>query len=172
MSKGLMSFVNTPSLAAASSTRVDSACKHIKQCRVSYDHMLDFVGSTNELERNKMQYCVHKDELAVGVSKPWVKSTVRTLPSSAYPRIVSNLGNIATGTDKDYMTCIKMIKYLYHFSTSLQKRSEIIAQMNHNTNHRIPMNPPNLLSGYLNDENNNPIDLRQYLNKMYAFYPA
>ena len=57
-----MSFISTPSLASATSTSVDSACKHIQQCRVSYDHMLDFVGNAHELERNKMQYCVHKDE--------------------------------------------------------------------------------------------------------------
>ena len=167
-----MSFINTPSLAAASSTRVDSACKHIQQCRVSYDHMLDFVGSANELERNKDQFCVHKDELAVGVSRPWVKSTVRTLPPSAYPRIVSNLGNIASGTDREYTICMKMIKYLYHFSTSLQKRNEIITQMNHNPAHRIPTNPPALAQGYLNDGNNAPVDLKKYLNKMYDFYPV
>ena len=61
----------TPSLATATNTRLDSACKHIQQCRVSYDHMLDFVENAHELERNKMQYCVHKDEMAVGVSRPW-----------------------------------------------------------------------------------------------------
>ena len=90
-----MSFFNTPSLASATATRVDSACKHIQQCRVSYDHMIDFVGSAAELERNKMQYCVHKDEMAVGVSRPWKRRRViKSLGVSAYPKIVSNLGDI------------------------------------------------------------------------------
>ena len=46
----------TASLATATNTRLDSACKHIQQCRVSYDHMLYFVENAHELERNKMQY--------------------------------------------------------------------------------------------------------------------
>ena len=109
-----MSFISTPSLASATSTSVDSACKHIQQCRVSYDHMLDFVGNAHELERNKMQYCVHKDEMAVGVSRPWEKETVRQLPISAYPRVVSNLGDITT--NERHKIPLRMIKYLYHFS--------------------------------------------------------
>jgi hypothetical protein len=166
----LMSFINTPSLASASSTRVDSACKHIQQCRVSYDHMLDFVGSANELERNKMQYCVHKDELAVGVARPWVKSEVRTLPTSAYPRIVSNLGNIASGGNPDYEWCMKMIKYLYHFSTSLERRQEIIDQMNNRPNNNIPITA-NITPYFQNDQNIN-IDLHKYMKKLYDFYPV
>ena len=59
----MASYMQTPSLASATSTRVDSACKHIQQCRVSYDHMMDFVETPYELEKNKMQYCVHKDEM-------------------------------------------------------------------------------------------------------------
>lgn len=166
-----MSFINTPSLASASSTRVDSACKHIQQCRVSYDHMLDFVGSASELERNKMQYCVHKDELAVGVSRPWVKSTVRKLPTSAYPRIVSTLGNIASGGNRDYEWCMKMMKYLYHFTTSLEMKADII-------NHFNPANPTNTLpvtagvQPYFQDEQGNNVDLRPYMHKMYDFYPV
>lgn len=167
-----MSFINTPSLASASSTRVDSACKHIQQCRVSYDHMLDFVGSAHELEKNKMQYCVHKDEMTVGVSRPWVKPLTRTLPPSAYPRIVSNLGNIANGVDPQYTLCMKMIKYLYHFSTSLQKRSEIIGHMNRAANHGLQTIPAAMPRGYLNDANNAPENLQKYLKTMYDFYPV
>ena len=170
--KGNMSFVNTPSLASASSTRVDSACKHIQQCRVSYDHMLDFVGSANELERNKMQYCVHKDELAVGVSRPWVKTVTRTLPPSAYPRIVSNLGNIASGSNPEYTTCMKMIKYLYHFSTSLQTRAEIISRMNQAGGHGLQTIPAAMPQGYLNGANNAPDDLQKYMRAMFDFYPV
>ena len=166
-----MSFINTPSLASASSTRVDSACKHIQQCRVSYDHMLDFVGSANELERNKMQYCVHKDELAVGVSRPWVKSTTRTLSASGYPRIVSNLGNIANGGDKDYEWCLKMMKYLYHFSTSLERRQEIITQLNDAPHNTVPISP-GIARPYFRDERGGNVDLRPCMTKLYDFYPV
>ncbi len=102
---------STPSLASATSTRVDSACKHMQQCRVSYDHMLDFVPNAAELERNKMQYCVHKDEIAVGVARPWKKArVVKGLGVSAYPRIISNLGNI---TNAEHELSLRMIKYLH-----------------------------------------------------------
>ena len=165
-----MSFINTPSLASASSTRVDSACKHIQQCRVSYDHMLDFVGSASELERNKMQYCVHKDELAVGVSRPWVKSTVRKLPTSAYPRIVSTLGNIASGGNRDYEWCMKMMKYLYHFATSLEKRTEIIDHLKGDPHNTLP--PTAGIVPYFQDAQGTDVDLRAFMHKMYDFYPV
>jgi hypothetical protein len=165
-----MAYVQTPSLASATSTRVDSACKHIQQCRVSYDHMLDFVENSHELEKNKMQYCVHKDEMVVGVSRPWEKERVRQLPISAYPRIVSNLGDITTQTKHGIP--LKMIKYIYHFSTSLQKRQEIINQMNAPGNlntipHAAPAEPH-----YFSDANGARYDLKQYLAKMYDFYPV
>ena len=94
-----MSFFSTPSLASATATRVDSACKHHQQCRISYDHMLDFVGSAVELERDKMLYCVHKDELVVGIGRPWIHERVRKLPLSAYPRVLSALGKISSSSD-------------------------------------------------------------------------
>lgn len=163
-----MAFFDTPSLASATSTRLDTACRHMQQCRVSYDHMLDFVGSVHELERNKMQYCVHKDEMAVGVARPWAKELVRTMPSSAYPRIISNLGNI---TLKDeYAACLKMIKYLYHFATSIQKKHEIIEQMKVQPQHNIPL----VGAGphYLSDSQGNSYNLAKYLPKMFDFYPV
>ena len=61
-----------PSLAQATNTRLDSACKHIQQCRVSTDDMMRFVREdAEELQRNKYRYCIHKDELVVGVGRPW-----------------------------------------------------------------------------------------------------
>ena len=160
-----MAFYSTPSLATATSTRVDSACKHIQQCRVSYDHMIDFVGSAHELERNKLTYCVHKDEMVVGVGRPWVSASIRRLPLSAYPRVISTLGNI--NTNPDYEPALKMIKYLYHFSTSVEKRQEIINQMNNQPRHIIPNGAP-----YFDDKNNQPMELHKYMSKMYDFYPV
>ena len=164
-----MSFVQTSSLASATSTRVDSACKHIQQCRVSFDHMLDFVGNPSDLERNKMQYCVHKDEMAVGVARPWAIEAVRTLPPSAYPRIVSNLGDI---TLKDeYQPALKMIKYVYHFSTSIQKRKQIVDDMRATPVTPMPTHNIGNASHYLSDPNNgNPVDLNPHLAKMFDFY--
>lgn len=61
-----------PSLAQATNTRLDSACKHIQQCRISTDDMMRFVNNeADELERNPFRYCIHKDELVVGLGRPW-----------------------------------------------------------------------------------------------------
>lgn len=61
-----------PSLAQATNTRVDTACRHMQQCRVSTDDMLRFVkNDRDELERNVFRYCVHKDEIVVGIGRPW-----------------------------------------------------------------------------------------------------
>jgi hypothetical protein len=61
-----------PSLAQATNTRLDSACKHIQQCRVSTDDMIRFVGgNVEELQREKYRYCVHKDELVAGMGRAW-----------------------------------------------------------------------------------------------------
>jgi hypothetical protein len=73
MSDYLLPF--QPSLAQATNTRLDSACKHIQQCRVSTDDMTRFVLEDNEeLQRNKYRYCIHKDEMVVGVGRPWCPS--------------------------------------------------------------------------------------------------
>jgi len=70
MSDYLLPF--QPSLAQGTNTRLDSACKHIQQCRVSSDDMARYVhGDVEELQRNKYRYCIHKDELVVGVGRPW-----------------------------------------------------------------------------------------------------
>jgi hypothetical protein len=164
-----MSFFNTPSLASATATRVDSACKHIQQCRVSYDHMIDFVGSASELERNKMQYCVHKDEMTVGVGRPWAKDLHLKIPPGAYPKVVSNMGRIAL--DTAYDPALKMIKYLYHFSTSIQKRQEIIDRMKTNPN-TIQHVPAGAQTPYFHDANHAPLNLKPVLSKMYDFYPV
>jgi hypothetical protein len=160
--------MQTPSLASATSTRVDSACKHIQQCRVSYDHMMDFVETPYELEKNKMQYCVHKDEMVVGVARPWESERVRLLPISAYPRIVSNLGDITT--IPKYNAPLKMIKYLFHFATSIQKRQLIIRQMNTPLNTIAHFDPAH--HHYLSDTAGVRLDLRSNLSKMYDFYPV
>jgi len=157
----------TPSLATATNTRLDSACKHIQQCRVSYDHMLDFVENAHELERNKMQYCVHKDEMAVGVSRPWKRRRViKSLGVSAYPKIVSNLGDI---THPQHALALKMIKYVYHFSTSIRKRNQIIDQMDQEGPTTIPA-----LGGvhYFDDGTGRNANLSKLMPKMFDFYPV
>jgi len=113
-----------PSLASATNTRVDTAARHMQQCRVSTDDMMRLVNNeTEELLRNKFRYCVHKDELAVGVGRPWDPSVVKKM-NNAYPRILSNLG--ALDDDDTTRVAINMIRYMNHFARTLDERRKII----------------------------------------------
>ena len=112
--------------------------------------------------------CVHKDELVVGIGSPWIHERVSKLPLSAYPRVLSALGKISSSSD--YSVPLKMIKYLYHFSTSLQKRKLILTQMNTQPN-TVAHTPLNGRPHYFLDDANNRLDLIQRLEKMYDFYP-
>ena len=40
-----------PSLAAATNTRLDTACRHHQQCRVSFDDMLNFTQEKHDQVR-------------------------------------------------------------------------------------------------------------------------
>ena len=168
-------LTDSPSLANASGTLLDSACKHIQQCKVSFDHMLDFVDSADQLEKNELRYCIHKDEMVVGVTRPWKKSKTRTLPPTAYPRVISNLGNINSVKSDTYEHRKKMIKFLFHFSTSIYNRQKIVEAMS--TTGGVELN--NFTKGsdlslnhYLCKDDGTPLDLSKYLEKMYDYVPV
>jgi hypothetical protein len=113
------------SLPAATGTRLDSGCKHIQQCRVSQDHMARLADDGQEgLLRHKLQFAVHKDELVLGVAAPWSENGVVNA-NNAYPRVVSNLGDIT----KDKWEA-KLLKYVYHNTTSLAMRSSLLDAIN------------------------------------------
>ena len=124
MSDYLLPF--QPSLAQGTNTRLDSACKHIQQCRVSTDDMMRFVGEDgDELQRNKYRYCVHKDELVVGIGRPWdSKATVKRVANSAYPRVISNLGTLADR--EETRVAINMIRFMNHYARTVREKARII----------------------------------------------
>lgn len=175
MSKELSKVSDSPSLGNATGTLLDSACKHIQQCRVSFDHMLHFVSNSDELEKREKDYCVHKDEMVVGVSRPWKKSKARQLPPSAYPRVISNLGNIHEDENEIPR---KMIKYLFHFSSDLIQRHLIIENMNSDTFDiaSFTSKGKNLSDDefYFHDPLNtgNFTPLKGHLQKMHDYYPV
>jgi hypothetical protein len=120
---------NMPSLAQATSTSLDSACKHIQQCRVSQDHMVKFLRNPDpdELVRNKYRYCVHKDELVLGVGKSWAKNGGdKKFQNNAYPRVVSNLGELADPRGDGDSYEVRMIKVMYHNAVSIPQRDQIL----------------------------------------------
>lgn len=133
-----------PSIGSATNTRVDSACKHHHQCRVSTDDMLQMLTPQNdqkELQRNKFRYCVHKDELVLSVGRPWLPAEARKLMNNAYPRVISNLG-MWDGTTDESKNIIKMIKYMYHYCRGINDKEHIINFFK-NTEPVHPLSPAN-----------------------------
>ena len=137
-----------PSLGSATSTHLDSACKHIQQCRVSQDHMVKFTKAPNdpdELIRNKYRYCIHKDELVLGVGKPWAADgKSKRFQNNAYPRVVSNLGQLAeVGVGADESDAVKLIKLMYHFATSIPVRNHLLIRFQKGLSAEFPGAGPN-----------------------------
>lgn len=70
------------SLASATSSRVDSASKHIQPCKVNTDYMISLLEAycdapARELQNNKMRYCMHK------VRPPALPDPTRAAPRRA-----------------------------------------------------------------------------------------
>jgi hypothetical protein len=172
-----MSLSDSPSLANITGTQLDSACKHIQQCRVSYDHMLPFVENADELEKDKMKFCAHKDEFIVGVGRPWKKSRTRSMVPTAYPRILSNLGNICKDDEK-YKLPRMMIKFLFHTATDIIQRNQIIQEMDAEAGFSWSggslTNPKDHYFYKGQDDFNQPQyhKLGKYLAQMYDYYPV
>lgn len=126
MTERLLPF--QPSLGGATGTRVDTAARHNQQCRVSYDDMLSFLQFPEddmELQRNKYRYCIHKDELVLGIGRPWKEGVGRKRVNNAYPRVISNLGSIGDGWDKS-KTFVKMLKFYYHNAWTTDHKQRMI----------------------------------------------
>lgn len=126
----MSSLGGSASLASATSSHLDSACKHIQQCRVSQDHMIQFTKAPHdpeELVRNKYRYCMHKDELALSVGKCWGKQNgTKRFQNNAYPRVVSNLGQLVETAGDERSEAEKVIKLMYHHAVSIPKRDELL----------------------------------------------
>ena len=83
------------SLANTTSTRADSASRHMLQCRVHRDRLLSWTNNgcdNSELQRNKHKYSMTKDELALEVStsmSPFADHYSRRR-SQPYPMVLSS----------------------------------------------------------------------------------
>ena len=118
------------SLASTTNTRVETAARHMQQCRIATDDMIMFVdGDALELQRNKYRYCIHKDELVVGLGRPWsaAENIRRTSSKSAYPPVISNLGKIDEVAQN-------MLRYMHHNASTIQDRHSITQFFSKSTN--------------------------------------
>ena len=118
------------SLGSATSSNLDSSCKHIQQCRVSQDHMIQFTKAPHdpeELVRNKYRYCVHKDEIALSVGKCWGRQNgTKRFQNNAYPRVVSNLGQLVECAGDERSEAEKLIKLMYHHVQTIPERDKFL----------------------------------------------
>jgi hypothetical protein len=87
------------SLATATNSRVDSASKHIVPCKVNTDYLTSIMNmshsdSTRELQVNKMKYCVHKDDVVIGLGRATYGASVNSCYKKAYPSVISTISGM------------------------------------------------------------------------------
>jgi len=84
-------------LASATSTRIESAARHQIPVKVSYEHLLSWMAfDQTRMQKEKMAVCMHKDDLAIGCSRPVRRNengrgNQRNKP---YPTVVSTLASM------------------------------------------------------------------------------
>jgi len=85
------------SLGSATHTRVDSAAKHIRQCKIDERRMRVWVGNTDveAMHRQKNKYATMKDDLVLNVNETIGKLCT---PTEAYPSVMSNFTSIHPDT--------------------------------------------------------------------------
>ena len=119
----LVAYQN-PGIAAATSTRLDSAAKHIMACKVDSDLMMDFVSKNingpsdkrREMHINKHKYCVFKNDLVLCTNKPLFPSDNNKSGhrQNAYPAVVSTLGDVE-------LCCKKFLAQYYSYHSAIEQ---------------------------------------------------
>lgn len=101
-----MANLATASLASATGTRTDSACKHIRVCRVSQDYICNWIGMTlQDLKSNKYKYAVQRDDPFIACGAPLFTANACFSNHKPYAIGLGNLTdiNIKTKTFLAYM---------------------------------------------------------------------
>ena len=85
------------SLASATSSRVDSASKHIIPCRTNTDYLASLFDNTydnamRELQQNKHKYATAQNDIVIGLGRPMYGSSVNSTRKKAYPSTIATLG--------------------------------------------------------------------------------
>lgn len=98
------------SLGSVTHTRVDSAAKHIRQCKINERLMLNLNGVTHDvMHRNKNKHATMKDDLVLNVNESLGPINTAT---EAYPSVMSNF----SGLHDDIQ---ELIKVWYKHNTPL-----------------------------------------------------
>ena len=132
-------------LASATSTRIESAARHQIPVKVSYEHLLSWMAfDQTRMQKEKMSVCMHKDDLAIGCSRPvrrnengrgnqrnkpypTVVSTLASMEPSARHYLIRLLHNPRTFADRD--TFVRLVeRRMDHWDPSMNEvcRKQII----------------------------------------------
>ena len=117
------------SLASAVGTRVESASRHMLQCRVHKDRYLSWNVPNNDLKNNKHQFSMTKDELAIDSASSLfpVKDHICKQPHP-YPRVITTW----RGLDEKLMSiyCILMAQKMPDYFKLIQYLQDIPDESN------------------------------------------
>ena len=86
--------------------------------------------SMRELQMNKMKYCMHKDDIAIGLGRPMYGTSVNMCNKKAYPSVISTMG----GTNiyvRRWMAVHNFMAATYEDTSNLKNRFVNCLQDNH-----------------------------------------
>lgn len=121
-------------VASATGTRTDSAAKHQIPVRVSFEHMLSWTGNDQvTLQKEKMAFCMHKDDMVIGISRPYRKNehSKTSMRNKAYPSIVTTLGRMDLHS-RNYLIA------LLHNPVFPQDRDRFVKKLEYDIDHWHP----------------------------------
>ena len=99
------------SLGSVTHTRVDSAAKHIRQCKINERLMLNLNNVTHDvMHRNKNKHATMKDDLVLNVNESLGPINTAT---DAYPSVMSNFSGL-------HQQIHELIKHWYSKKTPLE----------------------------------------------------
>ena len=71
----------------------------------------------------------------IGIGRPWAPDMSRKRTNNAYPRVISNLGQLSM--DNDTKVALKMIRYMNHFARTLAEKQHIVKWFKHREGHYV-----------------------------------
>ena len=117
-----MSSAVGPGIANVTSTRIETAARHHLAVRVDFEHMLSWVGyDQTVLQKEKMNWCMHKDDLVIGCSRP-VRANEPSragVRNKAYPSVVVTLAKMEP-------EAVNYLVALYHNCRTFRERDQFV----------------------------------------------
>lgn len=119
---------NMSSLASGTGTRTDSACKHIRVCKVAQDYVSNWLGvSLQQLKNEKLSYSVQKDDFFIACGKPLFSKNACFSNQKPYPVGLKHL----KGLDIDAKKFIAMIN---HFCITGKQYYDVLSMVQKSLN--------------------------------------